>query len=438
MVDGETFNSITVTGMGISKTADVWYEVQTNMMTSAGDYADLYDYLQQAAFNLGYSTADRQTVTDAVDATEMNLQPTTGCTATEAPICATGPPYNLWVDDLESTGSGNWTSAAITGSNEWYYPQNSHSYNYDATYATSGVYNLWGYDQSSVADFYIAMTSNVTLPSGAYLHFNHAYQFESGAWDGGVVEYSINGGSTWNDAEALFTHNGYNGTISSAWDNPLAGRSAFVNYSNGYISSRLDLSTLAGENVRFRFRIGTDSIAGNYGWFIDDIRIYICGTATTTSSDASGNEKNQFVPGETVYVKGSGLHPNRTYKLWIQDNPVADGESLATGEDPSGAQETVTTGPVNGNESGGFPATAVWAIPAEASITYAEYDIVADKQSDYGNTNRYNAASDSIDDASVAGITAPVSEASSLVLLTTGILCLFAILYLRRRRERQM
>ncbi|MEE8193953.1 MAG: M4 family metallopeptidase, partial [Dehalococcoidales bacterium] len=437
MVDGETFNGITVTGMGISKTADVWYEVQTNLMTSAGDYADLYDYLQQAAINLGYSSADRQTVTDAVDATEMNQLP--ACPALQAPLCATGPPYNLWVDDLESTGSGNWTSAAISGSDEWYYPQIPNSYSYPATYATSGIYNFWGYDQGARADYYIAMTSDITLPSGAYLHFNHAYRFESGAWDGGVLEYSTDGGATWNDTSGLFTHNGYNGTIRATGppDNrsPLAGRSAFVNFSNGYISSRLDLSSLAGQSVRFRFRIGTDVAAWDYGWFIDDIRIYICGTATTTSSNDSGNEKNQFVPGETVYVKGSGLHPNRTYKLWIQDDPVSEEELLSAGEDPSGAQETVTTGPDNGNDSGGFPATAIWAIPSDLPVTNAQYDIVADKQSDAGNTGRYNAASDGIDSATVVGIVAPIPEPSTFVLLGIGLAALTAYFVLRRLRQ---
>jgi hypothetical protein len=35
--------------------------------------------------------------------------------------------------------------------------------------------------------------------------------------------------------------------------------------SNGYISSRVNLSSLAGQNVRFRFRIGTDSSGDDYG-----------------------------------------------------------------------------------------------------------------------------------------------------------------------------
>jgi len=279
LVDGDTFNTYNISPIGMTKTAKIFYEVQTNMFTSASDYADLYDNLYQACVNLigtsGITAADCLEVQDAVDATEMNQQPS-GCPATEAPVCVGGvTPWNLFSDDMENTASGNWTHSAITGSDEWYYPQNSHPYTgFDATYATSGVYNLWGYDQSSVGDFYIAMTSGVALPSGTtpYLHFNHAHMFES-SYDGGVVEYSANGGP-WTDAGSLFTHNGYNGTLYSG--NPLPGRSAFVTNSPGYYSSRLDLSSLAGQSVRFRFRIGTDSSIWDYGWFIDDVRIYTC------------------------------------------------------------------------------------------------------------------------------------------------------------------
>ena len=48
--------------------------------------------------------------------------------------------------------------------------------------------------------------------------------------------------------------------------------------SNGYTSSRWDLSSLAGEDLRFR--IGTDAAKADYGWFIDDVRVCTCEGAT--------------------------------------------------------------------------------------------------------------------------------------------------------------
>lgn len=320
MTDGGSFNGYTISGIGITKTAMIFYEVQTNLLTSASDYADLYNGLQQACTDMidsavsavgqtvtvddsirytasytlyvpmimkkyrqtGITAADCQQVRNALDAVEMAAQPS-GCSATHAPVCPTGHIVsNIFFDDLENPNSGRWTRVATVGSNAWSYPQNPNPlsrYGIDATYATSGQYNFFGYDQPATADYDIRMTSSVALPGGTtpYLHFNHAYDFE-GAYDGGVVEYSTNGGSTWTDADSLFTDNGYDGAIFnySGSTNPLRWRRAFVWGSYGYTSSRLNLGALAGQNVRFRFRIGADRTGDNWGWFIDDVRIYTC------------------------------------------------------------------------------------------------------------------------------------------------------------------
>ena len=290
MADGATFNGTTVTGIGITKAAKIFYEVQTHLFTSASDYNDLYDALRQACTNLtgtsDITTSDCQQVENAVNATEMNQQ-TASCIAKEASVCVSGEVSSLFFDNLENLSSGNWTHAALSGSDQWYYPQTSNPYDFDATYATSGDYNFWGYNYNRVSDSYIAMTQNVTLPAGAYLHFNHAYTFERGTssyFDGGVIEYSTDNGTTWTDAGSLITNNGYTGTISTLFSNPLGDRQAFVGRSNGYMSTRLNLNSLSGQNVRFRFRIGTDSSVDDYGWFIDDIQIYTCASGGCNQS----------------------------------------------------------------------------------------------------------------------------------------------------------
>jgi hypothetical protein len=125
------------------------------------------------------------------------------------------------------------------------------------------------------------MNASIALPANAYLHFAQAYGFEGSTYDGGVLEYSSNGGASWSDAGGLFDYNGYKGTIASGYGNPLAGRSAFVADSHGYISSRLNLASLAGQNVRFRWRMGLDSSGYDWGWWLDDVRIYTCALANT-------------------------------------------------------------------------------------------------------------------------------------------------------------
>jgi hypothetical protein len=136
-------------------------------------------------------------------------------------------------------------------------------------------------------DSAIGMANGVALPAGARMQFSHAFDFEHGtllsgapaSYDGAVIEYSTNNGGIWQDAGFLITSGAaYGGVIEGGFHNPLAGRNAFVKESFGYTASQLSLDSLAGQNVRFRFRIGTDESFGNLpgGWFVDDVRIYTC------------------------------------------------------------------------------------------------------------------------------------------------------------------
>jgi hypothetical protein len=274
MVDGATFNGKTITGIGIDKTARVYYEVETNLLTSGSDYADLGTLLYQACLNIvgtnSITSANCTQVKNATLAVEMDKQPT-ACPAPEAPVCDTGKtPSFIFSDNMETVSSGNWTFSPVSG-----------GWQYTTGYATSGINSLWGLDLGYIADI-SAASKSIALPAGKtiYMHFRHAYDFESdlfGDYDGGVVEYSTNGGSTWLDAGSLITDNPYNGTIYSGYGNPLSGRSGFVYLSNGYMSSRLNLSSLAGNNVRLRFRVGSDEAVSSWlGWLVDDVKIYTC------------------------------------------------------------------------------------------------------------------------------------------------------------------
>jgi bacillolysin len=284
MTDGGTFNGRTVTKLGstrnasITKVAKIYYEVQRNLLTSAGDYQDLYANLQQACKNLtgtaGITSANCTEVKDAALATEMNLTPTAAPNP-EAPVCAAGQTKaNLFFDNLENPSSGRWSAQS-----DWYYPQNPNPF-WDATYATSGDTNFWGDNPGDTSDHSITKVAGVNVPSGktTYLRFRHAYGFEDdsfGTYDGGVLEASVNNGP-FTDLGAKITHGKYNGTISNSFGNPLGGRNGFVGESNGYISSRVNLSAFAGKSVKFRFRIGSDNSFFDYGWFIDDVNVYTC------------------------------------------------------------------------------------------------------------------------------------------------------------------
>jgi hypothetical protein len=162
-------------------------------------------------------------------------------------------------------------------------------------YARGGTKSLWGQDPVS-SDTHARLTSDVALTGGTeyFLYFDHAFGFEddrlannTSAYDGGVLEYRTNGGA-WTDASALF-HSGrnYNGTASSG--SAIAGRSAFVYDSHGYVSSRYTLTSKAGMNINFRWRIATDSSVQDLGWLLDNVRVYKCVSSGVTPSNTPTN-----------------------------------------------------------------------------------------------------------------------------------------------------
>jgi len=147
------------------------------------------------------------------------------------------------------------------------------------------------------------------------------------------------------------------------------------------------------------------------------------------SCDASGSEKNEFAPNETVYVKGIGLSPNTNYTLWIQDDAVIEGDTLNATEDPSGgSQEEVMT-----DAAGNFGVTAIWSIPPGATPTWDHYDIIADDK-DAGTQGTYNAADDYIDSAVAYGVTAPVPELATFALVGAGLAMVVGLVRFKRRR----
>ena len=315
MTDGGTFNGQAVTGLGIPKIARLYYTVNTFMLVSGSDYADLANALRQACANLagagidGFTAADCAEVQKALVATEMDVNPPVAPTTGSAPCPAGQGPVDAFFDNIE-TGNATFVTQTIVGPNNWSYPQNpnpivfSDGSLFDATYTTSGVRNLFGYDRFNAAsDSAIRMANPVAVPASGFLHFNHAFGFEDSPatqWDGGVLEFSTAGAAgPWTDAGTLIVPGGgqYNGTIDAG---PLNGRPGFVAESNGYGSTKVDLSTLAGQSVMFRWRLSNDATntAFEHGWYIDDIRVYSCAnlpvpdtTAPETTIDSGPKKK---------------------------------------------------------------------------------------------------------------------------------------------------
>ena len=112
--------------------------------------------------------------------------------------------------------------------------------------------------------------------SGAFpaVRFFHTYDIEPGL-DGGIVELSTDGGTSWADAAPHFIRNTYDGPLAYVtFATP--DKSAFWGSTSEFEASYIDLTSFIGERVMIRFRYGspeeTVTDAPDFqGWFIDDV-----------------------------------------------------------------------------------------------------------------------------------------------------------------------
>ena len=300
MTDGDTFNGYTVTGIGMDKVVAIYYEVNTILLTSGADYKDLYYAVQQACKTLiggdeGITEADCAEVQKALDAVEMSLNPVANFNP-DPPACPVGfEPNDIFYDGFE-TDSGKWTFQSLAGIGK--------SWQRITGAAAKGNYALYGpdYQGANVGAQGLATwvyTNNIAIPAGTvFLHFEHLFGFEDPNWDGGQLQYSVNGGA-WQDAKGLFAAGvNYNGTVSTDYDskNPIRGQKAFIKDSHGYVASKYNLSSFSGKNLRFRWLIGTDYGYFDIGWILDEVRVYKCVEQQYAFFTAPGNSGHIMQP----------------------------------------------------------------------------------------------------------------------------------------------
>ena len=133
--------------------------------------------------------------------------------------------------------------------------------------------------------------------SNAEIQFRNWYELETTflrnrLYDGAVFEIKI-GANDWQDIETAggrFFSGGYDGVIDACCQNPLAGRRGWsgrsgIEQTSQWITSKAKLpASAAGQNVQFRWRVGTDIGTFREGQYIDDIVVsdgYVCACQTS-------------------------------------------------------------------------------------------------------------------------------------------------------------
>ena len=143
------------------------------------------------------------------------------------------------------------------------------------TLVGAGDKRFLGPDVGEIADHTLTSPPLQVAATGNFsFTFQHNFDFERDAsnfYDGGVVEISSDGGTTWSDISFALSP-GYTSTLFSQSGNPIGGRGAYCGQSAGYpglITVTASLGTAyQGQTVRVRFRVGCDAGVGAQGWQI--------------------------------------------------------------------------------------------------------------------------------------------------------------------------
>jgi Zn-dependent metalloprotease len=402
-------------GKGISKAAHLYYQTLLTLPSGA-DYADLAGTLQTSCASLvgqtrpalkvasgdpatvTFDAADCTVVGNAIATTRMTTEPTRpDASAPDVPRCPDGSAVaeTLFSDDMENPASGNWsldTPADVLDATTAYYtaatsPDGS-------SYAHSGQTSIVGLSSESATtapDLTVGRaqaTTPITIPAGkrTYLWFAHADgltdEGNGAGIDGGRVSAEFTGaaGTSLVDLGSLQAPavNGYNSAL-----HDLDGGPAFSGDSHGYVSSRFELTELAGRSVKPTFDLVGNSL-GYSDWFLDDVAVYTC-TGVAPGRPTAVNAKPAGADGATIswtrpdWAGDSGL---RDYTVDV--TPAVPGFPQTAAADATGAAApalvagtpytfTVTANAVDG--TAGTPVTTT-LLPTGTTITNSPTTVI--------------------------------------------------------------
>lgn len=187
--------------------------------------------------------------------------------------------------DTAEGGIGAWTVAGSGSGSNWA-P--------DTTQSHSPTTSFFVPDPATVSERRLTLTAPLDLGAtgGNKLEFWTRYSTETN-YDGVLLEYSLDGGTTWTDilgaqgsvpADAnRFTEGGYNGVMNA--NGVFGARTAWHGARTTWTRATVNLAAFGGNVVNFRFRFASDTSQSGAGFWIDDVRHYYGGTCTSTQAD---------------------------------------------------------------------------------------------------------------------------------------------------------
>ena len=208
-----------------------------------------------------------------------------------ASLVEVGARETIYTTDF-GDGAGGWSHSASEGWGDAWHLAEAGSGSPPMAWRCGGED---GADYPSLLDARLE-SPELTLLPWSRMEFQHSMSAEiSGAWpdsayDGGMVEASVDGGATWqqlsphrSDYTHAFRHlTGAGNPTTHPFGGGVRGWSGDI----GWETVTMDLSGLGEGPVRLRFRFGSDDGTGAAGWVVDDVRVY--GLAEDTAMEPAG------------------------------------------------------------------------------------------------------------------------------------------------------
>ncbi len=378
LVDGGTYNGVSVTGIGLDKAANIYYRAMVSYQTPTSDFGDHADSLLASCADLtgqdinalsttpntetlaaSITADDCAQVASMVQAVELRKEPVQ-CNfqplldKNTPSLCGEGfTDQTVWSEDFEDGLAGWGTDRETT------YP-GSATAPWESAFAPGGRAGSVAFgpapdrgacmaDSSSFATRDSIISPVVTMPTtgdtSPKLSFDHFVLTETG-WDGGNVKISVNGGAYTVIPGSAFVFNAPTQINPAAFgnDNPMAGEEGFTGGDGGKVTgswgtSIVDLSAAGvapGDKVAFRFDIGRDGCGGVEGWYVDNIKVSTCEEVVTPPEGKAGDEdqgqgqaqEGEVPPGLLGHHQGQVDHGRR----------VGQGEGRQARQDPRQGQ----------------------------------------------------------------------------------------------------
>jgi len=373
LVDGGTFNGVTVTGLGLTKAAHIYYRAMTAYQTPVSGFADHADSLAAACTDLTgaaikdlstqpntsitffkkITAADCAQVDKMAQAIELRSEPVQcdfqPLLDPNTPVsCGAGTTsVTSFEDDFEG-GLGDWEldGESVFGgpTRDWRSSGDLPDGNKPAgsTQAAFGPTPDLGTCTEDEEDFSSAnwMTSpeievGETGEIAPKLVFDHNVQTELG-YDGGTVSMSVNGGAFETIPAEAYLFNGPSvlATVEADNTNPLAGEDGFTGTDGGKIvsdwgTSIIDLEeagVAVGDTIQVRFSIGRDGCGGVVGWYVDNVRVVTCvDLADATVAAAHVPEPSTYGQNHAVAVAVSGAEGTATGTVTVKNGAATVG-----------------------------------------------------------------------------------------------------------------